>query len=65
MNEFYKECPDCKCELTVYDYEIENIGETQLHIDIFGACPNCKKHYYWIENYEWKSSSNVKRELWR
>lgn len=53
-------CPTCKCDLTIYDTELMNYGETKLNIQVCGTCPQCKKSYVWHEIYTFDCIKNMK-----
>lgn len=53
-------CPTCSRDLTIYDTELMNYGEKELHIQVCGACPHCKKSYVWREIYTFDCIENMK-----
>lgn len=56
MNE--RACPVCDVELITDEVFDGSIGVDEREEEWFGYCPECGRHYHWIEVYTYKETKN-------
>ena len=56
MNE--RTCPACNVELVTDEAYDGYIGINEREEEWFGYCPECGRHYHWIEVYTYKETKN-------